>query len=296
MVAIMRKLFTERMSPPLPRVSEKLNESVRLAVLELVQARIDDNSFGNGFPDQCPDGYANSGVNVRALSANMAAYRVISPNDSRPRMDVITDSEVFDLLEYSYEHIALPLPGNFHSYFGHFHYDYDVDKGRKQFSDEVNRLFERNGIAFELKDGQIERLVPSILEESLMQPTFNTGDHALDDLLTSAREKFLNRNIVVRREALEKLWDAWERLKSLRDPSDKKNSVKLLLDRAATEPNFRQRIDIEAKELTDIGNNFFIRHTEVSKPQIADSIQVDYLFHRLFCMIRMILQAHTVAI
>jgi hypothetical protein len=85
-------------------------------------------------------------------------------------------------------------------------------------------------------------------------------------------------------------------LKSLTDPNDKKSSVKRLLDHAATEPNFRERIEIEARQLTEIGNSFFIRHTEVTKPQITDSIHVDYLFHRLFCMIRMLLQAHGIAI
>ena len=47
-------------------------------------------------------------------------------------------------------------------------------------------------------------------------------------------------------------------------------------------------------QLTDIGNNFMIRHTEVTKPPITESIHVDYLFHRLFSFIRMLLQANGV--
>ena len=91
---------------------------------------------------------------------------------------------------------------------------------------------------------------------------------------------------------MEKLWDAWERLKSLSDPKDKKRSVELLLDRASAEPTLRGRIELEARQLTDIGNNFMIRHTEVTKPPITESIHVDYLFHRLFSFIRMLLQAN----
>lgn len=94
-----------------------------------------------------------------------------------------------------------------------------------------------------------------------MPTGFNTGDLILNELLSTAREKFLNRDLKVRREALEKLWDAWERLKSLSDPADKKKSVKILLDRVTAEPNLRERVEAEARQLTEIGNNFFIRHT-----------------------------------
>lgn len=291
----MKKLFSERMGQPIPRVKEALNETVRTALLQLIELRIEDNSFGLKFPAQCPDGHGNSGCDQQALRINMAGYQVIWPVDAR-RLDQeqLSDIQLFDLLEYAYEHVAQPLPGGYHSYFSHYHHSYDQEAGRKQLADEVNRLFERNGIAFQLRDGQIERLVPSILQEILVPTAFNTGDQGLNDLLSTAREKFLNRDIKVRREALEKLWDAWERLKSLSDPADKKNSVEILLDRVTVEPNLRDRVEVEARQLTEIGNNFFIRHTEISKPPIADSHQVDYLFHRLFSFIRLILQSNGV--
>jgi hypothetical protein len=292
----MKKLFSERMGQPVPRVRETLDDAVRTALLELIELRIEDHSFGLSFPDQCPDGHGNSGCNQQALRNNMMGYKVIWPSDAK-RLDreEISDIQIFDLLEYAWEHVAKPRPGGFHSYFGHSHHDYDQDTGRKQLAEEVNRLFERNGIAFQLKDGQVERLVPSVLQDILIPTQFNTGDQTLDNLLATAREKFLNRDLQIRREALEKLWDAWERLKSLSDATDKKNSVKILLDKVATEPNFRDRIEFEARQLTEIGNNFFIRHAEITKPHIADSIQVDYLFHRLFALIRLILMAHGVA-
>ncbi len=293
----MKKLFSERMGQPIARVKETLDETVRSALLQLIELRIEDNSFGLNFPVQCPDGHGNSGCDQQALRTNMAAYQVIWPSDAR-RLDheEITDIQIFDLLEYSYEHVARPLPGGYHSFFSHTHHDYDEGSGRKQLEEEINRLFERNGIAFQLKDGQVERLVPSVLQEILVPTQFSTGDQVLNELLNTAREKFLNRDLKVRREALEKLWDAWERLKSLSDPANKKNSVKVLLDRVTTEPNLRDRVEIEARQLTEIGNNFFIRHTEVTKPPITDSHQVDYLFHRLFSFVRLILQVHEVVL
>jgi hypothetical protein len=172
----------------------------------------------------------------------------------------------------------------------HSHYSYDQETGRGRFTDDVNRIFERNGIAFELKLGEVIRVASTTLHESLAETVFKTGDAALDELLEVSRQKFLNRSQAVRRESLEKLWDAWERLKTVEAGKDKKASVKALLDKAATESNFRDRLEQEAKELTEIGNKFMIRHTETDKVPIVDSVQVDYLFQRMFAIILLLLK------
>ena len=110
-------------------------------------------------------------------------------------------------------------------------------------------------------------------------------------MLEVARQKFLNRAPDVRRESLEKLWDAWERLKTLEPGKDKKTSTKALLDKVTADPAFRERLETEATQLTDIGNKFMIRHTETDKVPIVASEQVDYLFHRMFAAIRLVLKA-----
>ena len=46
----------------------------------------------------------------------------------------------------------------------------------------------------------------------------------------------------------------------------------------------------EARELTNIGNTFMIRHSETEKVPIKESEHVDYLFHRMFALILMILR------
>jgi len=130
-----------------------------------------------------------------------------------------------------------------------------------------------------------------VLRERLVHTTFKTGDPALDGLLQSAQSKFLSNNHDLRKEALEKLWDSWERLKTLEPGRDKKDSTRVLLDKVATEPDFRESLEAEAKALTEIGNNFMIRHTEVGKIQIASPEQVEYFFHRMFSLIRLILRS-----
>src|SRR5207302_8524484 len=99
--------FSERMGQPIPRVKETLDETVRTALLQLIELRIDDNSFGLKFPVQCPDGHGNSGCDQQALRNNIAGYKVIWPSDAgRLDPEEITDTQIFDLLEYAYEHIA----------------------------------------------------------------------------------------------------------------------------------------------------------------------------------------------
>jgi hypothetical protein len=130
-----------------------------------------------------------------------------------------------------------------------------------------------------------------VLREPLIHATFKTSDTALDGLLQSAQTKFLSGNPALRKEALEKLWDSWERLKTLEPGKDKKDSTRILLDRVTTEPTFRASLEAEAKALTDIGNSFMIRHTEIGKIPISAAEQTEYLFHRMFSLIRLMLQS-----
>jgi hypothetical protein len=285
----MKKLFTERHGQVKPRVSETLDETTRNALVTLLAARIDEEWFGLSFPNKCGDGYAYAGTDFTALRETMKGYGLLWPGEI-DKQNPPEDGHIFDLLEFSYELIAEAKDPWYHSYMSHSHYKYDQDAGREKFTHDVNRLFERNGMAFELTHGEVTRIAPAMLHESLASTLFKTGDTVLDELLEVSRNKFLHRALDVRRESLEKLWDAWERLKTIEAGKDKKESAKVLLDKAAAEPKFRSRLEQEARELTEIGNTFMIRHTETDKVPVADSAQVDYLFHRMFSMIRLLLK------
>ena len=274
-----------------PRVNEELDEPCRKGLLGLVEARIDEEWFGSAFPFACQDGQGNAGTDSDKLNGKMAAYGVIRPDECHHAGHNPADGQVFDLIEFSYEHIAEPCAGSVHSYWGHTHYSYNQAAGGTNFEEEVNRIFERNGMAFELKQGQVTRMAPTGLQEALAETVFHTGDKTLDELLEDARRKLLNRDLKVRRESLEKLWDAWERLKTIEPGKDKRMKTTALLAKASIEPSFQERLKTEAKELTDIGNKFMIRHTETDKVPISESTHIDYLFHRMFAIIRLLLKS-----
>jgi hypothetical protein len=289
----MKKLFTERHSRNQPRVLEQLDADLTKGLLTVVNAKIDEHLFGAAFSEECPDGGNRSiGCDISKLKEGLAAYRLIWPrgwpeeNGNWP-----SDPQVFDLIEFLYEHAAAPKAYGHHQFYGHNHLAYDQTEGRAKFEEAVNRFFERNGLIFELKNGEVTRIAPAGLQEALATTVFNTGDADLDRLLETAREKFLHRSLDVRKEGLEKLWDSWERLKTVERGKDKAAQVKAILDKAATEPIFRERLECEARELNFVGNNLMIRHAEVGKPAIVESVHVDYLFHRMFAMVRLLLKS-----
>ena len=112
------------------------------------------------------------------------------------------------------------------------------------------------------------RIAPTGLHEALAEAIFKTGDQILDGLLEDARHRFLNRDLTVRKESLERLWDAWERLKTIGPGKDKAAKAQGLLINEMKEPALLARIEKEARELTEIGNSFMIRHTETNKVPI----------------------------
>jgi hypothetical protein len=280
--------FSEREWGALARTIEEVTPDAWRGIWAVVTTRVQNGSFGNAFPERCPDGHGIIGHDAGLLEATLLGDGLMWPIEK----DVVPKTPaVLDLLEFCYRNVAKPEVDGYHSFFRHNHLSFHAESGRSEFLEAVNRVFGRNGIAFELNNnGEVQRLGPAILASALQKAIFYTGDALLDDLLEVARRKFLDPDLKIRTESLEKLWDAFERLKTL-EGGTKKASVSSLLINAIKEPEMRGVAEAELIALTEIGNNFMIRHTEVGKTPITSSEQVDYLFHRMFAVIQMLLRA-----
>lgn len=283
--------FSDREHGPRPRAEEEIKPVVWNGIAAIVQSLVGDGSFGLSFPSTCDDGSDVVGTNWAmwkdVLQAEHPGIHWPVPPEETPNTLAI-----LDLVEFTHSHVAKPVQGEYHGYFRHHHLTFDQPAGQAAFRERINRLFARNGLAYELsEDGRVVRLAAPILREALLATAFQSGDTTLDTMLESARAKFLDPNPDVRKEALEKLWDAWERLKTIESGADKKAQVKALLAKASKEPNFRALLDREAIELTETGNRFLIRHSETNRTPIDTTAHVDYLFHRLFALIWMLLKA-----
>jgi hypothetical protein len=252
--------FSERELGPQPRTRENIPANVWQGIVAAIQSRIRDGSFGREFPGQCPDGIGVAGTNEYLMTqAILAQFPQLHwpPNDQNPPQQY----EVLDLIEFCHARVAMPRHiGDYHEWYGHYHLVFNVPAGKDEFRNIVNQIFARNGLAYDLQEnGEIVRLAPHALREGLAVALFQTGDPQLDRLLEIARHRFLDPNPGVRMDGLEKL--------------------------------FRQTLELESRALTDIGNKYMIRHTEVGKIPIQTVEQMDYFFHRMFALISLLLRA-----
>jgi len=280
-----RNYISDRERGSAPRLGEEISESAWGGIVALIHNYISNGGFGIDFPVTCPDGSGPFGTDENAfgLAVQGEIPGIVYPLRSHEHPGTYP---ALDLLEFCYEHVAVPIPGSHHPFFDHQHLNFDRDRGREEFRQKTERILARNGLIYEMReDGTIARIAAPIMRESLLNNSFATGDEILDELLDTARIKFLNADPAIRREALEKLWDAWERLKSLENPENKRESTKILLDRASQEPNFRQILEVEAKTLTDFGNGFRIRHSETNRLELESDKHADYMFYRLLALI-----------
>lgn len=278
-----------------PRAQEDLDFSGAAwgGVIALINSLIARGALGIDYPDECPDGKGPIGTDWEMF--RLARNAEVPDLDLKGGMDaehVPPPIVVMDLLEFCFLHVAKPAKVGYHPFFDHHHLSFDRDKGRAEFVAAVNRILKRNGLAYQMSDsGLAERLAPTVLRESLVAAVFDTGDDQLDAMLETARRKFLSPDARERSESLEKLWDAWERLKTVGPGQDKKESITNLLDAAATHSPLRESLESESKELTSLGNALQIRHSEKEQVPVTRDEHVDYLFHRLFALIRLLLKA-----
>lgn len=155
---------------------------------------------------------------------------------------------------------------------------YNTDNG---FAAQVNALFKLNGLPYKLENGCIE----STLDVTIKKKDISAiSERGLKDLLMDAENYYNKGNKQI---AVEKLWDAFERLKTFYSPSLKKNESanKIIDDMSGADPNFKSMYETEFRALTTIGNEYRIRHHETTKIDITDNRQYDYFYRRCLALI-----------
>ncbi|SCW97661.1 AbiJ-NTD4 domain-containing protein [Pseudomonas sp. NFACC05-1] len=298
----MENYFSNREHGPKPRTETEITPQVWGGIIAVVRGLVNSGAFGSSFPVCCYDGPAVIGTDEVSFGAAVKSHM---PGLGWPLQASIPGEHswmeaepyappyllVLDFLEFLWFHVAKPILGLHHNHFQHHHLTFDESVGRIELRDQINLIFARNGVAYELNPhGQIVRLLPVIISDALLQPMLRTGDQTLDVMLEEARIKFSAPDPLKRREALERLWDCFERIKSLAHASDKKKSIQIILEQTAPDIPFRSVLDTEASQLTLIGNGYLIRHHELKQIPVVDVDHVDYLFHRMFALIQLLVR------
>jgi hypothetical protein len=147
------------------------------------------------------------------------------------------------------------------------------------FSDEVNLIFQNNGFPFRLSGGKIERTKPVISTKEIIK------EPGLKELIEQSSLLYRSNNISDKQIAVEKLWDAFERLKTYYGSGKKASVTEIISTISRGDNNFRDLFSEEFDKLTKIGNDYRIRHHEMYKINITDSNYYDYFFQRCFALI-----------
>jgi len=117
--------------------------------------------------------------------------------------------------------------------------------------------------------------------ELLFDKQVQTDDDELNKLIKEAKDRFFNPKD--KQIAIEKLWDAFERIKTYYEGNKKQSSEKLV---SIISKNFNSDLlESEFHSLTKIGNEYRIRHHETDKKEITEPKHLNYLFFRMLTLI-----------
>jgi len=285
--------------------SEEISAEVWNGIVAVYGSFILKNALAGCYPEECPDGQGISGCNKaqleNAIKAEIPGIAIPIRSHSKSGFAFKNDEfhlpdkySILDFLEKIYRNIKDPTTiGRYHEFYNHAHYSFsDTGVFKSRFRERINTIFGRNGIVFFIDEsGQIKRSIPKSIAKIITDIRFSTGDSRLNELLEMAYSKFLLPRTDRRFESLEKIWDAFERLKTYFEENKKNSASTLIKVVAENNPLFSEHIESEFKELTTIGNKFQIRHFERDKVQLQSNLHIDYLFYRMSCLIHLCVES-----
>src|SRR5581483_1293723 len=155
--------YTDRETPPEPRVKEEISQPVWGGIIAAIITRVADGSFAYSFPLTCSKTGLKYACDELSFSLALKA-RIrnmewpLNPNKTPPVLDIL------DLIEFCFDAVAeaeeytprvtladltefMPKERPCHK-----HLQFDNEEGEESFRADINYIFARNGIAYELNE------------------------------------------------------------------------------------------------------------------------------------------------
>lgn len=297
-------LYTERhgMRKPIERTST-ISIEMYAMLFDCCEKYYDNLAWM--FPVECTDGQGCCGLDYQQLSIHMkfdipTLYRHSNGRIEKPSDKYYGGSDdydqyaLLDLIEFIGQNCRDISVGSFHSYFGHHHIHLmETNDVSVAFRSDINGVFQKTGLLYTLTENMT---VERVIEYDTIAPEVETAiesvkEPGLKDLLNEAVALFKQPNPAMRNHAVEKIWDALERLKTYYTALDKKASAtKIVAEMSGGQSEFEQLFDAEFSALTKIGNDYRIRHHETNKIDINDIRHYDYFFNRCLALIAAAIQ------
>lgn len=257
------------------------------------------------FPEECEDGCGVCGIDIWKLAKEIKyeipdLYIGDSGKISTPcvyhnifsgenQVDEYNQYALLDFVEFLWINMRDVNKNEYHSFFKHYHY---IKKETRSivgiFQDDINKIFKKLGLLYILNEkGKVERIVENdVVTNEVINSVLAVKEKGVRELLQEAVEKHQSHDPKEIRDAVDKIWDAFERLKTYYTNLDKmKSAEKIVEDISNGEKEYIDFFNEEFRKLTKIGNEFRIRHHETDKIEITDLSYYDYFFNRCISLI-----------
>ena len=154
-----------------------------------------------------------------------------------------------------------------------------------QFGNEINAIFKLNNINVELRNGEVHSTSNKAIG---LDDSTNINEAGIEELIRIAEDLYNKGEYSY---AVEKIWDAFERIKTYYSTLDKKKSAeKIINDISYGNEHIKKMFDNEFKLLTDTGNSYRIRHHEINKIDISKELHYKYFYKRCLALISVIVE------
>ena len=149
------------------------------------------------------------------------------------------------------------------------------------FANEINSII--SDIGYKLIDGKITYFELPIKIEI-------PNEENLKDIILEAERCFNKQDIYSKQRALEKIWDAFGRVKTTYDNNKKLSTNQIIKQISSGDAVLEKKLEEEFLELTRIGNIYQIRHFEKDKLLINDVRVKEYLYNRCLSLVNLIIK------
>jgi hypothetical protein len=284
---------------------EELPRTVLEAFIALVESKLKQNYFAQSFPEICDDGGVTCGTDIPSFSKRLNGeirglswpirLPIQNPEPWTPEAEIFpppATETILEMLEFCFHHYHKPTIIEYHSYLKHNHLSFpDHEDKRYEFVEGINRLFHRNELPYKMNSyGKVEMQFDQA-QEGLLAAKIPTIENTVTSLINEAVSLLREPKGTSHQTAIEKLWDAFERTKTLED-GKKNKSADIILKKASNgSEEFFTVLNDEAKNLSTIGNHFQIRHSETDKIPLTDIRHIEYLFFRMYALLKLMLEA-----
>lgn len=182
---------------------------------------------------------------------------------------------LFTTIEFLYDYVSEPQNKSYHSWndCGWHTSDYDRDKGRKRYRDEINEILKDYSSGYRLSDtGEILSISPTGLETLTTEVVETADPKNVDNRIHVAVTKYKRYNAIL---------------------SDKKDAIRTLAD--VLEYLKKEGVQLATKDDSDlfhIINSFDIRHhNKAQKGDYDKEIWYDWMFYTFLASIHALLKS-----